>query len=223
MPEGVSVGGQVIGEGVYNDPAREPDPDPVAAPKGWTWNKTTRRWTARKYNRAGASPPPPEPEPDDDREGKDPEPGWMRDEPKAAGSKKRHSAADVPKAVRDDLAGALGFMGMVVLPVAQSIDPHCGGAFAANYQQIAEACIPLMCRSERVIKFMTSTGGGFMDYVALALALAPVAKAIGEHHVFHVVEVVRDPQTGVKHVIPRNPGGSEHGDHLTPDFNSYAA
>jgi hypothetical protein len=72
-----------------------------------------------------------------------------------------------------------------------------------------------MCRSERVIKFMTSTGGGFMDYVALGLALAPVGKAIADHHIFRTVDVVRDEQ-GQVHVVRRERGTQYGGDHLTP-------
>ena len=235
MPEGAVIAGTVA-EATFDNPRVQPPEDAKAAPWGWTWDTKARRWRPRKSaGRAGAkaraggprqkAPSEPEiPQPslddfDDDGEPNgDPDPAWFRENASrdSSASKGAFRLEDVPKQVKDDLAGVLGFAGTMLLPVVESIDPYCGRAVSENYARIVDACVPLMCRSERVIKWMTSTGGGFMDYVALGLALAPVGKAIADHHIFRTVDVVRDEATGQLHVVRRERGTQHTGDHLTP-------
>jgi len=221
MPEGFTMPGGGTAGPVHNDPQRKPAPD-AAGPRGYTWNRQTRAWQAKvkgqilfkpntQADEAPAAAAAEMPQ-------GDPEPGWFRDdaEPQAAAGKKRFTIDDVPREVQDQLAGVIGLAGTVMLPLVQAIDPFCGGQLAMNFQQIAEATVPLMCRSERVIKFMTATGGGFMDWISLGMALAPVASAVVRHHITRTVEVVRDVNTGQVHFVEVKRGESEHGDHLTP-------
>jgi len=231
MPEGFTMPGGGTAGPVHNDPQRKPPPD-AAGPRGYTWNRQTRAWQAKVKGEILYKPVDQEQPQEPARAAAaadvpqgDPEPGWFREdtEPQAAAPNKRFTIEDVPREVQDQLAGVIGLAGTVMLPLVQAIDPVCGGQLAVNFQQIAEATVPLMCRSERVIKFMTATGGGFMDWISLGMALAPVAGAVVRHHITRTVEVVRDDNGKVLDIreVRR---GAEHGDHLTPPQQpAYAA
>lgn len=134
-----------------------------------------------------------------DRPQRDPDPSWMRDDGKKPEEpKKRFDPKSVPAEVRDDIGGALGLAATVLLPPVERADPHCGGAVSDNFDRIIEKAIPLICRSERIVSWMQAEGGGFMDWLGLAIALGPVAKAVAEHHIVKTVEVVeeKDQETG---------------------------
>lgn len=120
---------------------------------------------------------------------------------------------DVPQAVKDDIAGLAGLVGTPILALAKSIDPFCGGAFADQFGDILDVTLPLICRSEKIVKYFTEDTADWLLWGKLALALAPVGKAIAEHHIFHTVEVRRDDQGNV--VILRNVAG-DSGQHLVP-------
>lgn len=77
MAEGVAVGGQVAA-GIYDDPDSPPAPDPVRAPKGWTWQRSTSSWqpALRQARGRGAVPPA---EPDVSRETQPAAPGAAGD------------------------------------------------------------------------------------------------------------------------------------------------
>jgi hypothetical protein len=131
--------------------------------------------------------------------------------------------ADVPKQVKDDIAGLTGLVGVPILSLLQQIDPYCGSALAQNFEPIVDAALPLICRSERIVRYFSEDKSDWLLWGKLALALKPVGQAILQHHVFRTVEVVRD-EHGVPHVLPRSRQGSD--DHQTPPVQpefSYAA
>lgn len=245
MAEGVAAGGKTLTRGVHDDPERPPPPS-KDAPKGWTWNRGTRSWqpkqrgeilwrpeashtaSARFTEREKTPPdreesgwfnPPALPEIPGER---DPDPRHLSDEPEPGRPLK---LADVPQAVKDDIAGLAGLVGTPILAVLQSMDPYCGGAIADAYEGIVDATLPLICRSEKIVKYFSEDTADWMLWGKLALALAPVAKAIGEHHILHTVEVVKDPKTGATSIVRKVPGQPQ-GDALqppaAPEFN-YAA
>ena len=100
---------------------------------------------------------------------------------------------DPPKvtaATKKDMTAAVGMVGMLVLPPVVKADPYCGGALTDNFQAIAEAVVPLLCKSERVVSFFTEEASDWMLWWKLALALAPVAMAVGQHHLLKTVKIV---------------------------------
>lgn len=201
MAEGVIDDGQVVDVGVA-DRGRppEPPPDPERAPHGWTLDRKTREWRPKK--RAGRSRKPAEehqaedapPAEDGWQAERDPEPARLSEKQRSA--PKEREQRTVPTTVKDDLMGALGLIGAIVLPPVMRADPHCGGALADNWERIAEATVPLLCRSNAVVEWMTSASG-LRDWIGLAIALSPVGKAILQHHVtksVHLEQTEDGPQ-----------------------------
>lgn len=211
MGEGFTSGG-TIAHGVHDDPESPPAAGPDA-PRGWVWQRKEHRWSPRQRGPVlwsagdGSDSAPAEAAAADgpragDRPQRDPDPSWMRDDGKKQQeqqeAKKRFDPKSVPAGVRDDIGGALGLAATVLLPPIERADPHCGGAIGDNFDRIIEKAIPLICRSERIVNWMQAEGGGFMDWLGLAIALGPVAKAVAEHHIVKTVEVVeeKDKETG---------------------------
>ena len=214
---------------VHNDPQRKPPPD-AAGPRGYTWNRQSRAWQAKvkgeilfKPANAPGQEQPPVPKDrygipgDQDEPQGDPDPGWFgdNDEPQAADGKKRFSLEDVPQAVRDDIAGFAGLVGAPVLAMLQQADPYCGTVLAQSFEPIVDACLPLICRSEKIVRYFSGDQSDWLLWGKLAMALAPVAKAVIAHHVTRTVEVVRAADGVSWRAVERRPG-PEHGDHLTP-------
>lgn len=178
------------------DKDNPPPDDPEAAPNGWVWDKNGRRgggWKPRLRKRFGHStPPPPTLTSDDDisddefSQAEDPPPSWADGTP----AKTPPPPAKVTAAVRKELSAAVGMVGMVILPPLVAADPYCGGALRDNFQGIANAVVPLLCQSPRVVAFFTDTASDWMLWWKLAVAMAPVAAAVGRHHVLKTVEVV---------------------------------
>ena len=143
---------------------------------------------------------------------RDPAPGWAGpDQPQA---KKRQTIGDVPKQVVDDIAGFGGLVATPILALLQQADPYCGTVLAQNFSPILDATLPIICRSEKIVKYFSEDKSDWMLWGKLAIALAPVAKAVADHHIFHTVEVRRDENTGQVQVLRVQP--DSHGDHLTP-------
>ena len=201
-------------------PAVDPD-----APYGWTVDKDGTRRPKKTAGRPRKSPPPDEPARDPRpgpaepappaaaAEEHDPEPAWAQDG--QPGKHRRQSIQDVPRETVDDMAGLAGLVGTPVLAILQQADPYCGTILAQNYEPIIDAVLPLLCRSKKITDYFAGDKSDWLLWGKLAMALAPVGRAILEHHVIRSVEVVRDPATGAAQVVRRQPG-PEHGDHLVP-------
>jgi len=126
----------------------------------------------------------------------DPEPGWWTD------GKIEHLPTEVSKKVKDEISGFAGLIVLTVGPVLVRSDPYCGGAFVDHSQAIVDAAIPLLCRSEMVVKFFSDTSARWMEWVALAIALRPVGEAVIKHHITHSVKIVE--QGGEKLLVPQD-------------------
>jgi hypothetical protein len=239
MAEGVAIAGGQVAAGVHDDPDAPPAPDPVAAPKGWTWNRRSQSWQARiRGPRIAAAP---DPGADVSREtsapapgSTDPAPAWLQDDGGASneGPKQEprgdHVPFDqVPQQVKDDVAGLAGMVGAPVLAFLKSVDPYCGAAAADNYESVVDATLPLMLRSQKIVAYFTGDKSDWLLWGKLALALKPVATAVAEHHVLHTVEVVKDETTGAVTIQRgRGRGHRDQGAHLQPqpvDAQRYAA
>lgn len=226
MPEGVAAGGKRLSKGVHDDPDRPPEPS-EAAPKGWTWNRGTSSWQPKVRGKTlwqGGDEPAEKvfaafdagekgtTEPPEIPGQRDPDPRHLSDDqPEPAAD-----VEDVPQQVKDDIAGLAGLVGTPILAVLKSMDPYCGGALADAYEGIVDATLPLICRSSKIVRYFAEDKSDWMLWGKLAIALGPVARAIGEHHILRTVEVVKDEKTGAVQVRPRGPKAAGRGDPLQP-------
>lgn len=219
MPEGAAVGGRVVAGPAYDDPNSEPPPDPVLAPKGWTWDRTERHWRAKQRGPVLA----PVPDAGDDGaagpggagpglqqrddsgdegaagfEGRDPDPGWS-------------SETRPIETFRLDAAGRADVKALValcytvpgeVLPLA---DPYCFGPLGERETAtgVIDAVTDIVCASPRAAKWAVSAGG-LMPWLKLAKALQPVAVGAFHHHVVHDVETKVDREARTVTVTKRD-------------------
>lgn len=88
---------------------------------------------------------------------------------------------EVDQKVLDDMAGKLAMLVAVPGKWWQRVDPTCGGAFAQQSPDILEALVPVMARSQAVVR-MFMIDALFFQLFALVTAAWPVAEAIYSHH-----------------------------------------
>lgn len=227
MPEGLLTAGG-IAAGVHDDPDRPPEPS-AEAPRGWTMDRRSKTWKPRQRGpvlfRGDAGSAPDGDGPGDTDAGaraeggnqRDPDPAWLRDdtEPGKADDGKI-AFADVPKEVKDDIAGLAGLVGTPILAMLQQIDPYCGTILAQSYEGIIDATLPLICRSKKIVKYFSAEDQtDWLLWGKLALALKPFAQAVIQHHVLKTVQLVEDAE-GQIYPVKVSRGQTEHGDGLTP-------
>ncbi len=80
-------------------------------------------------------------------------------------------------------------------------DPLCGGVFVRQRPDIAEALTDIVLDSPDLVEFFAGAGGGFMKYLKLAAALAPVAQVIWIHHITHGLDEM--PVNGQQPPMPQ--------------------
>jgi hypothetical protein len=144
----------------------------------------------------------------------------------AAARARRVNFSEVPEQVKADAASFAALVGAPVLALARTVDPYCGAVLADNFAEILDASLPIICRSERVVRFFTAEDSDWLLWLKLAMALGPVAQAVAAHHVFHAVSVVRDPESGAVSIVRGKQDDQGGGDHLTPPVvspDAYAA
>ena len=198
------------------DKHNPPPDDPDKAPHGWMWDRYAKprsAWRPRKSPARGGwrgtrTKPAPPPEPEDpmlpferDLAGDDPAPAYASVKP----PKIAKTPPKVTTKTKNDMTAAVGMVGMILLPPITRSDPYCGGALTDNFQSIADALVPLLCRSERVVAFFTDDASDWMLWFKLAIALAPVAVAVGKHHILKTVEIQQDPETGDLYAVNVQP------------------
>lgn len=110
--------------------------------------------------------------------GDDPEPGGDAPESTVPA---RAKGVRLTKRLRDELTGELTLL-LAVAGMGWGIkDPMCGGALANESGNIAEKLVPIIAKSPRAVKFLTS-GAGITVYIELAMALKPVGETFFAHH-----------------------------------------
>jgi hypothetical protein len=201
------------------------------APFGWMQDPVTGERRPKKRPGRQAKSPPAESPPDapagePSPPAGDPAPSWAGQDP-AEGKSEKLTIAQVPQAVQDDIAGLGGLIATPILALAQQLDPYCGGALAASFGSVMDATLPIICRSEKIVRYFQEDTADWLLWGKLAMALAPVGKAIAEHHIFRTVQVVRDEKTGVVSVV-RGRAGQPSGNLQPPaqpeyDASQYAA
>src|SRR6185437_6499065 len=98
----------------------------------------------------------------------------------------------VSQEVKNEVASLAGFVATPILVLAKQVDPYCGGALAEAFPDVLDLTLPLICRSSRIVKLVTEEAEGWVLAGKLAMVLAPLGKAVAEHHIFKTVEVVKD-------------------------------
>lgn len=97
----------------------------------------------------------------------------------------------VPKKIRDDIEGQLGFLLGISAGIVSARDPICGDALTSNLDKIASAMTPIVCKSSKLVEYMTR-GGGLIDYIALGAALQPVITTVVSHHITRSIQTDTD-------------------------------
>lgn len=95
---------------------------------------------------------------------------------------KREPAQKAPAAVRREVRDSLTMMITMPAGIWAFRDPHCGGALLEHADNIAARLTPIVCRNPALLAWFTESSS-YMDWFALFTALAPVAKAVWDHHV----------------------------------------
>lgn len=203
------------------DRKNPPPDDAVNAPYGFRWDTRKKEWVTKRSaggRKSGAawfglgkeepeSTPGEEPvishDPVDGdyfrgARYEDPEPAHMRSRPPRAPK----APVKITKKAKDDIAASCGMVGMIVLPVVNSRDPYCGGVLTDNFAQITDALVPILCRSQAVVNFFSSDTSDWMLWFKLAMALSPVAVAVGRHHLIRNITIQEDPDTGDLYAVP---------------------
>lgn len=123
--------------------------------------------------------PGPEPEVPTDLLDPDPKPGR-----RTAG--RRTAARPAPPAVTARVKGQISdALTMWLLPPATfwaMRDPVCGGAAVDVLDNTVSRLVPIVARNPGMLRFFTE-GQGWMEYVALFHALAPLGAVVWKHHV----------------------------------------
>lgn len=108
----------------------------------------------------------------------------------ATSVRKRRRLGGGPKAAPEKLTAANKrkvkdiLVMMITLPggALAMRDPVCGGALVRQADPIADALVPIIARNPAMLRWFLE-GGGWMDYMALLMALQPVGAAVWGHHV----------------------------------------
>lgn len=81
--------------------------------------------------------------------------------------------------VRDNLMMFLG-LGSAL---GMKADPHCFGVLAQQVNPIVDALVPIIMRNANLLRWFAGSDAKYLEYLALAQALAPVVTTVFQHHV----------------------------------------
>ena len=109
------------------------------------------------------------------------------------------------KAIQTQVSDALTMM--ITLPAGMwsMRDPICGTALMEQSDAIVARLTPIVCRNPAMLRWFTE-GAGYMDWIALATAIAPVVRTVWAHHVSHELDVEEQEESDVQqYSAPRYP------------------
>jgi hypothetical protein len=84
--------------------------------------------------------------------------------------------------VRKQLKDSLYMMIAIPAGIVAVRDPICGGAVLEHVDNVIDRLIPIVCRNPAMLRWFTE-GAGYMDWLGLAAAVAPIAQVVWSHHV----------------------------------------
>jgi len=99
----------------------------------------------------------------------------------------------ITKKMKDDVEGQMATVLAFLAMGISTRDPYCGGALTEQADKIAEKLVPIICKSPSMVKWLTRSTS-LKDVLELAMVLAPVARAVADHHILHTqtTESVRE-------------------------------
>lgn len=101
----------------------------------------------------------------------------VKKDPQPSRGPGRPSKSDVEREVANEIKAIL----LLVSSIWANYDPECPIVLTKQSKDISDALAAILAKHPNLLnKLRNATGFG--DYFALALAIAPVAKAIGQHH-----------------------------------------
>ncbi len=177
---------------------QEPPPDPETAPYGWMRDPKTKSWRPRK--KAGRAGLPAKAGTEDEggaaEEGTAAGAGPARDPEPARLTSVQDGPRQPPKITaetRDDIAGMVALLYSIPADFLVMMDPYCFGALNQSLDGVISATVPIICRSQLVVDFVTGRQGLIL-YIKLAVALKPFLTAVWAHHVTHTVSLDKDEE-----------------------------
>ena len=112
--------------------------------------------------------------------------------------RKSSSPARVTQAVRKDVHAKISFMLTMGGAAWEMRDQPCGGTFLHQEPAITSALAKIVCDSPDLLVWFT-TGGNYIKWLDLAMALLPVGQCAWSHHVQHQQMVPADPNLPPQH------------------------
>lgn len=205
MGEGVKDADGSVGAGAPSEQpaaAGGPPPPDESAPYGYTKDRKTGGWRAKKRPGRGGNPNlhAAGDEPIDGKvvdDGQDPDPSWHT--PGESGGRQHYEATQDE---RDELAGLIALLYSIPADLLLMVDPLCFGAVNDNLGDIIDAAVPIIARSKTAVKWATSAHGLIL-YAKLIAALKPIGVAFWQHHVTHSVRLERD-ENGAVFAVPQD-------------------
>jgi hypothetical protein len=195
VPEGVVDGGQVVDSGHESSPSGRRRRRPDGVPDGFVYDRQTREWRMPRKPGPKSEDASSQSGSDDGWQAdRDPDPAHLSSDDDRRGRDDDDGSGELPQETLDEVTGLLALLALPIGAVAERRDPYCGAVFAQQLPAIVEAAAPIVCRSETVLRWMNAKTGGLMDWVGLAMALAPVGRAVADHHILKVVEIVDEDQ-----------------------------
>jgi hypothetical protein len=136
-------------------------------------------------------PPPPgsdtDLEDDDDEIRPDPPPGHVSTPDRRKGRPAQGHRVRVTATIRKDIHAKIQFILVPAGKLWAVRDPACGPVFIEQEPEISDALTDIVCDSADLVAFFTGPAGGFMKYLNLMAAVAPVGQMIYMHHIAHTV------------------------------------
>jgi len=109
----------------------------------------------------------------------DPEPK----RPRHTGRGKTGSSTRVTDAIRKDIRAKTALFLTIPAAMFERRDPICGEVAMQVVPGTSVALADIFCDSPDVVAFFTSTGGGFMRWLQLAIELQPLGEVLYQHHI----------------------------------------
>jgi hypothetical protein len=107
-------------------------------------------------------------------------------DPKHDGKDTRRRAPRVNLPQRRDIKAKLSLLLMPPAVMFRRADPYCGAELYDQIPEIADALTDIVCDSADLVEFFTASAG-YMKWLKLASALAPVGQVAWGHHFTHSI------------------------------------